>query len=390
MVLALSWFFGCTQEPKKPVKIGILHSLTGTMAASEQPLVDAMTLAIEEINHAGGILGRPLQTVVADTQSDPHTAAQAAERLIVEEQVAALFGCWTSACRLEVKAVVERRQHLLFYPLQYEGMERSSHIIYTGATPNQQIIPALLWAMEQLGPRLYLIGSDYLFPHAANRLIRTLAPSQGGKIVAERYLPMGSGQVEPIITEISTLQPDVVLNTINGDSNVAFFNALEQANRNAVKPVAVLSFSIAEVELAQHPGLMQGHYAAWGYFQSIDSPRNRAFIHRFRSRFGQNRVLDDPMEAAYVGVHLWAQGVNDAQTIAPDRVSRAVLHQSLQAPQGIVSLDAATRHLWRTVRIGRAQADGQFALLWSSERPVRPSPFPAWLDKPRADTQPVP
>ena len=208
-----------------PLRIGVLHSLTGTMAASERPLVDAARLAVEEINAAGGLLGRPVEILVADSRSDPAAAAAEAERLIVAEGVSALFACWTSACRKALLPVVERHRHLMFFPLQYEGLEQSPNIFYTGLAPNQQILPGTRWALDHLGRKIYLLGSDYIFPRTANRIIRDLAQAGGGELLAERYRPLGDASFDEIVAELQDLKPDVVLNTLNGDSNLHFFRA---------------------------------------------------------------------------------------------------------------------------------------------------------------------
>jgi len=360
------------------IRIGVLHSLTGTMAVSEKPLVDALRLAVEEVNAQGGLLGRPVEMVVADGKSDPVVFAAEAERLIEKEKVSVLFGCWTSACRKAVKAVVEKHHHLLFYPLQYEGMEQSPNIIYTGAAPNQQIIPAVNWALEKLGKRVYLVGSDYVFPRMANIIIKDLLNAQGAVLAGERYRPLGDQAMDELVADIVKQQPDVVLNTLNGDSNIAFFRALE---KNGVTPdkIPVLSFSIAEVELAAKDGsMMVGHYAAWNYFQSIPSPQNQAFIQRFHSRFGQHAVIDDPMEASYIGLKLWVQAVREAGSAKPARVQRTILRQTLLAPEGLVAIDPANRHLWKTPRVGKARHDGQFDIVCDAGRPLEPVPFPSY------------
>ncbi len=361
-----------------PIKIGVLHSLTGTMAISEKPLIDALRLAVEEVNAQGGLLDRPLEMVVADGKSDPTVFAAEAERLIEQEQVSALFGCWTSSCRKVVKPVVEKHRHLLFYPVQYEGMEQSPNIIYTGAAPNQQIIPAVNWALATLGKRVYLAGSDYVFPRMANIIIKDMLTAQDAVLTGERYLPLGDQVMDELVADIVKQRPDVVLNTFNGDSNAAFFQALEKNGITADK-IPVLSFSIAEVELAAMDApLMAGHYAAWNYFQSIQSPKNLAFVERFRSRFGSQAVIDDPMEASYVGLQLWAQAVREAGSAEPAAVQRTILRQTLLAPEGFVAIDPATRHLWKTPRIGKARDDGQFDIVWDAGRPLEPAPFPGY------------
>jgi urea transport system substrate-binding protein len=370
--------------PAPPIRIGVLHSLSGTMAASERPLVDAVRLAVEEINAAGGLLGRPVEMVVADGRSDDAVFAAEAERLIVSDKVRALFACWTSACRKAVKPVVEKHHNLMFYPLQYEGLEQSSDIYYTGSAPNQQIIPGTRWALDTLGKRVYLLGSDYIFPRTANLIIRDLVQATHATVLAERYRPLGDADFSAVVAEIRALQPDVVLNTVNGDSNTHFFRALHEAGLGAIP---VMSFSVAEEGLkaigpaAFHPN----HYAVWSYFQSIPGEANRRFVAAFRKRYGVDRVTSDPVEATYVGVRLWAQAVRDAGTDDPEQVNRTMAHQSMAAPSGIAAVDRGTRHLWKQARIGKARTDGQFDLVWDSGEALRPNPFPNY--RPQAEWQ---
>lgn len=363
-------------RPRGPIKVGILHSLTGTMADSERPLVDATEMAIAEINAKGGVLGRPIEAVVADGRSDPEVFARQATRLITKDKVVAVFGCWTSGSRKTVKPIFEKYDNLLFYPLQYEGLEESPNIVYTGAAPNQQIIPALKWALGNLGRRFYLVGSDYVFPRAANAIIKDYVKRWRGQIVGEDYILSGSQDVAGVVQKIVKARPDVILNTINGDTNIAFFKALRAAGITPQK-IPTMSFSIAEQELTALPRRdLAGDYAAWNYFQSIDSPRNHAFVRAFKARFGASRVTSDPIESAYVDVYLWAQAVEAAGTTNPDVIRRAVTERSFDAPEGMVYVDGGNRNTWRTVRIGRIQPDGQFAIVWSSGYPIRPEPFP--------------
>ncbi|MHC5033652.1 MAG: transporter substrate-binding protein, partial [Planctomycetota bacterium] len=274
-----------------PIKVGILHSRTGTMAVSERPVIDATLFAIEEINRQGGLLKRKIEAVVEDGASDPATFAQKAEKLITQDSVCTVFGCWTSASRKTVRPIFEKHDHLLFYPVQYEGLEQSPNIVYTGAAPNQQIIPAVRWSCTfQKKKRLFLVGSDYVFPHAANAIIGDQALDLGAEVVGEEYIPLGSADTEGIIEKIQAARPEAILNTINGDSNVAFFRALRAAG---ITPdsVPTISFSVSEEELAAlNPREAEGDYAAWSYFQSIDGPRNREFVRAFRARFGPDRI----------------------------------------------------------------------------------------------------
>lgn len=367
---------GCGRHGEGAVKVGVLHSLTGTMAISETSVVDATRLALEQINEAGGVLDRPLVPVVVDGRSDAETFAREAERLITEERVDVVFGCWTSASRRTVRPVFERLNHLLFYPVQYEGLEQSPNIVYTGASPNQQIIPAVKWSFDNLGSRAFLIGSDYVFPRTANALIRAQVDALRGTIVGETYLRLGTKDVESAVNEIALAKPDVILNSVNGDTNVALFRALRKAGIPSTS-LPVMSFSLAEDELRSiDPEDVVGNYATWSYFQSVESPENHAFVDAFRRRYGADRVTDDPMEAAYFGVQLWKQAVTEAQATTPREVRAALGRQSYQAPEGLVSIDSATQHTWKIVRVGRIRGDGQFDIVWTSDKPVRPVPYP--------------
>lgn len=367
---------GCSDQPP-PIRVGILHSLSGTMAFSEKNLVDALTLAVEEINAQGGVLGQKVETRIVDCKSDWALCAEKAEHLIVKDQVSVIFGCWTSSCRQTVKPVVEKHQHLLFYPVQHEGMELSPNIIYTGATPNQQVTPSIAWAIKNLGSSFYLIGSDYIFPRTTNLIIKDLVIAQHGVILAEKYLALGSNDIQAIIDDIEAKQPAVILNTLNGDSNIAFFRALKK-----IKKIPVISYSIAEPELAEIGSeYMEGHYAAWTYFQSIAHPDNTAFVNRFKQRFGMHRLINDPMEASYVAYHLWAKAVEHVQSLSPHRIKNVLANEGFNAPEGIVVVDSKTQHLWKTARIGQALKNGQFQIVWQSDKPIRPVLYPSYRSK---------
>ena len=381
VMLFLALLYGLPGSYKPSIKIGVLHSLTGTMAMSEAPLVDAVRLAVEEANQSGGVNGAQIEMIVSDCRSDAEYCAQQAEKLITQDKVQALFGCWTSDCRKAVKSVVEKHHHLLFYPLQYEGLEESPDIIYTGTVPNQQIIPAVVWALQNHRKRFYLIGSDYVFPHTANLIARDVLRLNGGQVLAERYLPMGGKDVAAVAGEIARLKPDVILNTLNGDSNNQFFSALRKAGITA-ENTPVISTSIAEVELAAiGAARMAGNYAVWSYFQGIDTAENKLFVAEFKKRFGRDRVLDDPMEATYIGVRMWVNAVREAHATSLPMVKTLLSQQTMLAPEGIVSVDFTNNHLWKTVRIGKARADGQLDVVWQSDQPVRPAPFPFYRSR---------
>jgi urea transport system substrate-binding protein len=365
-------------ENKSVVTVGILHSITGTMAISERSVIDATLMAIDEINASGGLLGRRLEVIIRDGQSEGAVFAQKAEQLIKEDQVAVIFGCWTSDSRKNVLPVVERYNHLLFYPVQYEGMESSPNIVYTGSAPNQQIMPAVKWALDTIGNRMYLVGSDYIFPHAANAIIKDQLTSMRGVVTGESYIPLGATDMAHVVDEILREKPDIILNTLNGDSNIAFFEALRSAGIQP-KDIPTISFSINETEY-QYMGddLLLGDYAAWTYFQSVDGANNEAFVEAFKSRYGRDRTVTDPMEAAYVGVHLWAMAVRKTHSFDPVVVRSVLGGLSFAAPQGAVSIDPRSQHLWKSVRIGQFQTNGEIDIVWSSPKPVRPLPYPPY------------
>ncbi|MGB7891260.1 MAG: urea ABC transporter substrate-binding protein, partial [Microcoleus sp.] len=360
---------------REPIKIGVLHSLTGTMSISEISVKDATLLAVEEINAAGGVLGRPLEAVIEDGASDLQTFAQKAKQLLLEAQVAVVFGCWTSASRKAVQPAFEHGSGLLFYPVQYEGLEQCPNIFYTGAAPNQQIVPGVNYLLAQGKRKIFLLGSDYIFPRTANRIVKAQLAAQGGELAGEVYLPLGSGDVGEAIAHILAVKPDAILNTLNGDSNVAFFQKLREAG---VKPdnLPVMSVSVAEEEVrAIGPCNIAGHLVVWNYFQTVDTPENRKFVKAYKARYGENRVTDDPIEAAYLGVYLWKQAVEKAGSTNVVKVRAAAKNIEFAAPSGKVKIDAQTQHIWKTVRIGKVRVDGQIEEIWNSGAPVPPDPF---------------
>ncbi|WP_346291938.1 urea ABC transporter substrate-binding protein [Sphaerothrix gracilis] len=358
------------------IKVGILHSLSGTMAISETTVVEAEQLAIQEINEAGGVLGRQIEAIVEDGASDWPTFAEKAEKLIDQDNVATVFGCWTSASRKAVLPVFESKQHLLWYPVQYEGQECSQNIFYTGAAPNQQIEPAVEWLMENKGEQFFLVGSDYVFPRTANTIIQEQVKALGGEVVGEDYLPLGNTEVTPIITKIKAALPDggVIFNSLNGDSNVAFFKQLQGAGLTPDK-YPVMSVSIAEEEVRQiGKEFLLGHYAAWNYFMTVDNPQNTQWVADFQAEYGDDRVTNDPMEAAYIMVYIWKQAVESAGTTDIPAVREAAYGQTLEAPEGLVTMNP-NHHLSKTVRIGEVRDDGLFDIVWSTEGPIDPVPW---------------
>lgn len=358
------------------IKVGILHSLSGTMAISEVSVRDATLMAIEEINAAGGILGKQIEPVIEDGASDWPTFAEKAKKLLQQDKVATIFGGWTSASRKAMLPVVEENNGLLWYPVQYEGLESSKNIFYTGAEPTQQIVPAVSWLLKNKGKDFYLLGSDYVFPRTANMIIKAQLKAEGGNLVGEEYTPLGHTDYSTIINKIKAAKPKVIFNTLNGDSNVAFFKQLRDAGITA-KDIVVMSVSAAEEEIR---GIgadnMAGHLAVWNYFQTTDTPENKTFVEKYKAKYGKDRVTDDPIEAGYFGVYLWAEAVKKAGSTDVDKVREAAKSGiEYKAPEGLVKIEPENQHTWKTVRIGEVQPDGQFKELWNSGQPVKPDPY---------------
>ncbi|WP_248927877.1 urea ABC transporter substrate-binding protein [Paenibacillus hamazuiensis] len=357
------------------IPVGIVHSLTGTMSISEVSVKDAEMMAIDEINQAGGVLGKKLKPIIEDGASDWPTFAEKTKKLLQKDKVAVIFGGWTSASRKAVLPVVEQNKGLFFYPVQYEGLEASPNIFYTGATTNQQIVPAVTWLLQNKGKKFFLLGSDYVFPRTANKIIKEQLKAEGGTLIAEEYTPLGHTDYNTIISKIKKEKPDVVFNTLNGDSNVAFFKQLKDAGIGP-NDLTTLSVSIAEEEIRGiGASVLEGHYAAWNYYQTTDTPENKKFVDAYKTKYGKDRVTDDPIEAGYFGVYLWAEAVKKAGSTDVDKVKAAAKGLEYSAPGGKVKIDGDNQHVYKTVRIGQVQADGQFKEVWNSGQPVKPDPF---------------
>ncbi|GAB1157340.1 urea ABC transporter substrate-binding protein [Paenibacillus illinoisensis] len=357
------------------IKVGILHSLSGTMAISEVSVKDAEMLAIEEINAAGGVLGKQIEPVIEDGASDWPTFAEKAGKLLQQDKVAAVFGGWTSASRKAMLPVFEQNKGLLFYPVQYEGLESSPNIFYTGATTNQQIVPSVTWLLENRGKTFYLLGSDYVFPKTANQVIKAQLAAEGGEVVGEEYTPLGHTDYSTIISKIKAAKPDVVYNTLNGDSNVAFFKQLKDAGIIS-EQMTTLSVSVAEEEIRGiGADVLKGHLASWNYYQTTDTPENKTFVEKYKEKYGADRVTADPIEAGYVAVYLWKAAVEKAGSTDVEKVREAAKGLEFDAPEGKVTVDGENQHIYKTVRIGEVQEDGQFKELWNSGSPVKPDPY---------------
>ena len=376
------------------IKVGVLHSLSGTMAISETSLKDVALMTIEEITANGGLLGKQIEPVVVDPASDWPLFAEKARELIQKHKVAATFGCWTSVSRKSVLPVFEEHNGLLFYPVQYEGEESSYNVFYTGAAPNQQAIPAVEYLMSEDGggaERFVLLGTDYVYPRTTNKILNYFLKSKGvsKKDIMETYTPFGHSDYQTIVADIKKFaagKRTAVISTINGDSNVPFYKELGNQGLKA-EDIPVIAFSVGEEELR---GIdtkpLVGHLAAWNYFMSVKTPENKAFIKKWNAYVkkhnlpgGSKRVTNDPMEATYIGIKMWAQAVTQAGSTDIDAVRQALGGQSVQSPSGFkITMDAKNHHLHKPVVIGEIQADGQFEVVWQTDGPIRAqawSPF---------------
>ena len=378
------------------IKVGVLHSLSGTMAISETVLKDTVLMAIDEINAQGGVLGKKLEPVVVDPASNWPLFAERAKQLLTQDKVAVVFGCWTSVSRKSVLPVFEENNGLLFYPVQYEGEELSKNVFYTGAAPNQQAIPAVEYLMSKEGggaKRFVLLGTDYVYPRTTNKILRAFLHSKGVKDsdIDENYTPFGHSDYQTIVADIKKFSQGgktAVISTINGDSNVPFYKELGNAGLKA-KDVPVVAFSVGEEELrGVDTKPLVGHLAAWNYFQSIKSPANTAFIKKW-SDYAKAKgiaghkdkpLTNDPMEATYIGINMWKQAVEKAKSTDVDKVIAAMAGQTFASPSGFtVKMDEKNHHLHKPVYVGEIRADGQFNVVWKTKGPIKAQPWSPYI-----------
>ncbi len=374
------------------VKIGVLHSLSGTMAISETSLKDVVQMAVEEINADGGVMGKQIKPVVVDPASDWDLFAEKAKDLIVKEKVAVVFGCWTSVSRKSVLPVFEENNSLLFYPVQYEGEEQSLNVFYTAASPNQQLVPAAEYMMEEIGSKkFYLLGTDYVFPRTANKVLKAFLKTKGvpDENIVEEYTPFHHQDYQTIVGKIKTFAAGgdaCVLSTINGDSNVPFYK--EFANQGLTSDdCPIMAFSVAEDELrAMDVPPLVGHLASWNYFQSIKTRENKKFVKNFKAFCernnlpgGSDRVTDDPIEAAYFGVYVWKAAVEKAKSFDVDKVREAVYGLEFDAPGGKKMMHASNQHTLKPVYVGEIKKNGQFKIVYKSDGLVSPDSYSKYL-----------
>ena len=378
------------------IKVGILHSLSGTMAISETALKETALMTIAEINKSGGVMGKKLEPVVVDPASNWPLFAEKARQLLTKDKVDVVFGCWTSVSRKSVLPVFKELNGLLFYPVQYEGEELEKNVFYTGAAPNQQAIPAVEYLMSKDGgeaKRFVLLGTDYVYPRTTNKILRAFLHSKGVKDedIMEDYTPFGHSDYQTIIAKIKKFSAEgkktAVVSTINGDSNVPFYKELGNAGLKATD-VPVVAFSVGEEELRGVDAKpLVGHLAAWNYFMSLKNPQNEKFVKLYRDWAKQNKlpnagtvVTNDPMEATYVGIHMWKQAVEKAKSTDTDKVIAAMGGQTFAAPSGYtLKMDETNHHLWKPVFIGEIKADGQFNVVWKTKGPIRAQPWSPFI-----------
>ncbi|WP_342052058.1 MULTISPECIES: urea ABC transporter substrate-binding protein [unclassified Cupriavidus] len=361
---------------QESVKLGLLHSLSGTIAIAEASLVDAEKMAVDEINASGGIMGRKIEVVVEDGASENPIFAEKARKLLERDKCAAIIGCYTSASRKAVLPALARANGLLFYPTYYEGQEQDKHVIYPSQEATQSVIAAIDWMAREKGKTIFLVGSDYIYPRTCNKIAKATITKLGGKLAGEEYAPLGHTEFSSIINKIKAAKPDCIYSTVVGGSNVAFYKQLRAAGLDGSK-ITLLSTVVSENEIE---GIGKdnavGYYACMGYFQSLKNPVNERFVKAFKTRYGQERVIGDPMEVAYNSVYLWKLAVEKAKTFDPEKVAAAAGGVTLDAPEGTVRVHATNHHVWKKVRVGRARPDGQFDIVWESANLIEPNPFP--------------
>jgi urea transport system substrate-binding protein len=386
---------GAAGAQQKTVKIGVLHSLSGTMAISETVLKDVVLMAVDEINAKGGVMGYKVEAVVVDPASNWPLFAEKARQLLTQDKVGAVFGCWTSVSRKSVLPVFEELNGLLFYPVQYEGEEISKNVFYTGAAPNQQAIPAVEYLMSKDGggaKRWVLLGTDYVYPRTTNKILRAFLKSKGvaDKDIDEKYTPFGHADYQTIVADIKKFSAGgktAVVSTINGDSNVPFYKELGNQGLKATD-VPVVAFSVGEEELrGVDTKPLVGHLAAWNYFMSLKNAENdewkkkwAAYTKAKKLPYADRPLTNDPMEAAYIGVYMWKQAAEKANSFDVDKVRTAMYGQTFKAPSGITSkMDEKNHHLHKAVFIGEVKGDGQFNVVWKTKGPIKAQPWSPFI-----------
>ncbi|CDO31895.1 urea ABC transporter substrate-binding protein [Mycolicibacterium porcinum] len=365
----------CADTSGPTVKVGAINSLSGGLAVSETVIHDAIVMAVDQINASGGVLGKQLQLISEDGASEPAVFAEKAQKLVNNDCVAAVFGGYTSASRKAMLPTFEEGNALLYYGQQYEGLESSPNIFYSGATTNQQIIPALDYLKSQGVKSLYLVGSDYVFPRTSNAIVKAYAQANGIEIKGEDYVPLDSTNFATIINKIRTAGADAIFNVVVGGSLTSFFREYNSAGLTPDK-MPVMSMCVGEEEVRSiGAATLTGQLSSWNYYQTLNTPANNAFVADFKARYGADRVTSDPMESAYAAVQLWKATVDKAKSFAVPEIQQAAGGVSVNAPEGTVTIDGDNHHVTKTARIGKVGNDGLIHEVWASPQPIAPDPF---------------
>ncbi len=366
-------------KKEKVLKVGILYSVTGPNASIEQPLIDIILMAIEEINASGGVMGSLLEPIIADAMSQTKVYEREAIRLITKNKVDVIFGCLDSMSRKLVKTVVEQHKKLLIFPATHEGLEYSKNVIYTGMIPNQFVLPGIAWCLKNKGKDFYLVGSSSLFSIVVNEIAKIYINSIGGSVVGESYIPIDSKDFDSLMPDIEEKKPSVVINTLEVSSNIVFLARLYELNHKEGfnKKIASIMFNLYEDELSEidlkH---LASHYTAWSYFSGLDTEKNYIFKSKCHKKFGYRKVIGDLGASAYASVYLWTKAVQLAQSTDVDRIQKCLADISYSTPSGLVYFDNTTNHIWCTSRIGQITDTGGYKVVWSSGKPVEPSIYP--------------
>ncbi len=371
----LLMLFACNTSDET-IKVGVLHSLSGTMAPSEQPVAMATMMAIEEINASGGLLGKQIEPMLFDGQSNDEHFLRLAKRLLIDEGVDVVFGCWTSSCRKTLKPLFEQRDNLLVYPVQFEGVESSDNILYTGATASQQVMPALAWGLRNIGPRVMLVGSDYVFPHVANSIVKHQAGMLGGEIVDELYYILGDDVLRNLRQRVNDAKPDFILSTLNGSSNRQFFQLMSLEEN----PTPVIATSISEEDL-DVGNIELPVYVANSYFEQFSRVDNRDFVARFHAYAGEDKRVSAAVEAAYSGVYLWAQAVEQAHSFHAGDVVGTLPAHSINGPADklVVALDS--NHVWRKFYLAKLDGNQALNVIYTAVDYLPPTPYPVFFSR---------
>jgi len=378
LIVLFSVFFAAfkffqTKNASKAIKVGVLHSLSGPLAISEAPVCKATLLSIEEINLSGGILGKQLYPIVKDGESNPEKFAEQAQKLIEEEGVDVIFGCWSSSCRKAVLPILEKNKKLLFYPVEYEGFEESDSVVYLGATPNQNLCVAIKWLFDQNKQSFFMIGSDYIYPRVSGVIGKKTVDALGGRYLGEQFLALDDQNFDTTIEQIKTLKPDVILNTLNGDQNIAFFEALSDEN---IPLPTIISFSIGESELSYVKSkAIEGSYISSYYFDSLNTKGNDELKKTFSKEFSVGSLISAPMASAYYGVKLFEKAALDVNSVSILSLKQSIKNTSMPTAYGIISIDSMNNCTWQPIRIGRVKSSNKIEIVFQSNREIPPEPF---------------